>query len=115
MGLIDKGSWKAFDSRDATQTPTHTQPRLSAALPTCAPGWACFFRLPSPSPLARGLAAMEKHRLQNDTILTDDAVAELLAKEASDASIKYSSLGLEAFRSAKYAFSAPLTVTLEPR
>ncbi|KAK3904996.1 hypothetical protein C8A05DRAFT_31205 [Staphylotrichum tortipilum] len=44
---------------------------------------------------------MEKHRLPNDTILTDDAVAELLAKEASDASIKYSSLGLEAFRSAK--------------
>jgi hypothetical protein len=50
---------------------------------------------------------MEKHRLQNDTILTDDAVAQLLAKEASDASIKHSSLGLEAFRSAKYGFPLP--------
>jgi hypothetical protein len=32
-------------------------------------------------------------------MLTDDAVAELLAKEASDASVKYSAMGLEAFRS----------------
>jgi len=39
----------------------------------------------------------------NDTILTDDYVADLLAKEANDASIKYSSMGLEAFRSTKYA------------
>lgn len=45
---------------------------------------------------------MDKRRLQNDTMLTDDAVAELLAKEATDASIKYSSMGLEAFRSVKY-------------
>jgi hypothetical protein len=44
---------------------------------------------------------MDKRRLQNDTMLTDDAVAELLAKEATDASLKYSSLGLEAFRSVK--------------
>jgi hypothetical protein len=44
---------------------------------------------------------MDEHRLQNDTILTDDAVAELLAKEASSASVKYSTLGLEAFRSVK--------------
>jgi hypothetical protein len=34
-------------------------------------------------------------------MLTDDAVAEMLAKEASDASVKYSSMGLEAFRSSK--------------
>ncbi|KXX82622.1 hypothetical protein MMYC01_200818 [Madurella mycetomatis] len=34
-------------------------------------------------------------------ILTDDAVAALLAKEASDASIKYSSMGLSAFTSTK--------------
>jgi hypothetical protein len=40
--------------------------------------------------------------MSNDTILTDDYVAQVLAKEASDASIKYSSMGLEAFRSIKY-------------
>ncbi|KAM7208963.1 hypothetical protein V8F20_000841 [Naviculisporaceae sp. PSN 640] len=39
--------------------------------------------------------------MSNDTILTDDAVAELLAKEASEASIKYSSMGLDAFKSQK--------------
>ncbi|KAK1758403.1 hypothetical protein QBC47DRAFT_358259 [Echria macrotheca] len=44
--------------------------------------------------------------MSNDTILTDDYVADLLAKEASDASIKYSSMGLEAFRSAKPANKA---------
>lgn len=40
--------------------------------------------------------------MANDTMLTDDYVAEMMAKEANDASIKYSSMGLEAFRSAKY-------------
>ena len=40
--------------------------------------------------------------MANDTMITDDYVAELLAKEASEASIKYSSMGLEAFRSTKY-------------
>jgi len=40
--------------------------------------------------------------MSSDTILTDDYVAGLLAKEAGDASIKYSSVGLEAFRSGKY-------------
>ncbi|KAL2020205.1 hypothetical protein VTK56DRAFT_8631 [Thermocarpiscus australiensis] len=45
---------------------------------------------------------MDRHRMQqHNSILTDDAVAELLAKEASEASIKYSSVGLEAFRSTK--------------
>ncbi|KAK4125075.1 hypothetical protein N657DRAFT_643885 [Parathielavia appendiculata] len=44
---------------------------------------------------------MDKHRFEHGTILTDDAVAELLAKEASDASIRYSSMGLEAFKSTK--------------
>jgi hypothetical protein len=33
----------------------------------------------------------------NDTMLTDDAVAEILAKEAREASAKYSAIGLEAF------------------
>ena len=40
--------------------------------------------------------------MANDTMLTDDYVAELMTKEAKDASIKYSSMGLDAFRSAKY-------------
>ncbi|KAK0633682.1 hypothetical protein B0T14DRAFT_419764 [Immersiella caudata] len=44
--------------------------------------------------------------MSNDKILTDDYVAGVLAKEASDASIKYSSMGLEAFRSAKPANKA---------
>ncbi|KAK4649605.1 uncharacterized protein QC761_120450 [Podospora bellae-mahoneyi] len=44
--------------------------------------------------------------MANDTLLTDDYVAGLLAKEASDASIKYSSVGLEAFRSSKPANKA---------
>ena len=34
-------------------------------------------------------------------LLTDDYVAELLAKEASDCSLKYSALGLDAFKSDK--------------
>lgn len=42
------------------------------------------------------LDGMDAHRM-----LTDDAVAELLAKEASEASIKYSSMGLAAFTSSK--------------
>jgi len=40
--------------------------------------------------------------MAHDKMLTDDYVADLLAKEASDASIKYSAVGLEAFRSTKY-------------
>ncbi|KAK0656309.1 hypothetical protein B0T16DRAFT_399052 [Cercophora newfieldiana] len=44
--------------------------------------------------------------MSNDTILTDDFVAGILAKEANDASIRYSSIGLEAFRSAKPANKA---------
>lgn len=35
--------------------------------------------------------------MPNDDILTDDYVAGLLAKEASDCSIKYSAMGMEAF------------------
>ncbi|KAK4177524.1 hypothetical protein QBC36DRAFT_326848 [Triangularia setosa] len=42
----------------------------------------------------------------NDTLLTDDYVAGLLSKEANEASIKYSSVGLEAFRSSKPANKA---------
>lgn len=46
---------------------------------------------------------MEQLRSQQyDTLLTDDAVAEILAKEATEASIKYSSMGLDAFKSTKY-------------
>jgi hypothetical protein len=39
--------------------------------------------------------------MEDDDILTDDYVAEMLAKEAKDCSIKYSSMGLEAYRSSK--------------
>jgi hypothetical protein len=45
--------------------------------------------------------------MSNDTILTDDYVAGILAEEANDASIKYSSMGLEAFRSAKCVIESP--------
>jgi hypothetical protein len=38
----------------------------------------------------------------NDEILTDDYVAELLAKDAKDSAIKYSSMGLDAFKQSKY-------------
>ncbi|KAH6855252.1 hypothetical protein B0I37DRAFT_52211 [Chaetomium sp. MPI-CAGE-AT-0009] len=49
---------------------------------------------------------MEARGLNHDTLLTDDAVAELMAKEANDTAIKYSSMGLEAFRSTKPANKA---------
>ena len=55
---------------------------------------------------------MDRHKLQHHTMLTDDAVAELLAKEASDASIKYSSVGLDAFKSTKYAHPDPAQLRL---
>jgi hypothetical protein len=58
-------------------------PSLTAAIPESAP----------PFVLASTMA--------NDTFLTDDFVAELMAREAKDASIKYSTMGLEAFRSSK--------------
>lgn len=35
--------------------------------------------------------------MTNQDMLTDDYVAELMAKEANDCSLKYSSIGLEAF------------------
>jgi hypothetical protein len=40
--------------------------------------------------------------MANDEILTDDYVAELLAKDAKDSAIKYSSMGLDAFKQSKY-------------
>ncbi|KAH7316460.1 hypothetical protein B0I35DRAFT_254058 [Stachybotrys elegans] len=39
--------------------------------------------------------------MSHDHILSDDYVAELLAKEATDCSLKYSAMGLEAFQSTK--------------
>ncbi|KAJ0269179.1 hypothetical protein Brms1b_012650 [Colletotrichum noveboracense] len=45
--------------------------------------------------------------MTNDTVLTDDYVAELLAKEANDCSLKYSSMGMEAFRSDKKPANMP--------
>ncbi|EXA40572.1 hypothetical protein FOVG_09359 [Fusarium oxysporum f. sp. pisi HDV247] len=38
---------------------------------------------------------------KNDEILTDDYVADLLAQEASDCSLKYSAMGMEAYRTNK--------------
>lgn len=35
--------------------------------------------------------------MANQEVLTDDYVAELLAKDARESSIRYSALGLEAF------------------
>ncbi|KAJ8121071.1 hypothetical protein ONZ43_g2386 [Nemania bipapillata] len=43
----------------------------------------------------------------SNEILTDDYVAELLAKEASDCSLKYSSMGLDAFTSKKRPANQP--------
>lgn len=39
--------------------------------------------------------------MSNDDILTDEYVADLLAKDAKDCSLKYSAMGMEAFRSDK--------------
>lgn len=39
--------------------------------------------------------------MANDELLTDDYVAGLLANEANDCSLKYSALGMDAFRSNK--------------
>ncbi|KAK0703053.1 hypothetical protein B0T26DRAFT_744176 [Lasiosphaeria miniovina] len=44
--------------------------------------------------------------MSNDTLLTDEYVADILAKEASDASVRYSAMGLEALRSSKPANKA---------
>jgi hypothetical protein len=38
---------------------------------------------------------------KNDELLTDDYVADLLAQEASDCSLKYSAMGMEAYRTDK--------------
>ncbi|KAK2067411.1 hypothetical protein P8C59_001156 [Phyllachora maydis] len=39
--------------------------------------------------------------MSNETVLSDEYVAELMALEAQDCSVKYSTMGLEAFRSSK--------------
>ncbi|KAG6019433.1 hypothetical protein E4U19_007220 [Claviceps sp. Clav32 group G5] len=39
--------------------------------------------------------------MSNNELLTDDYVAELLAKDAKDCSLKYSAMGMEAFRETK--------------
>lgn len=39
--------------------------------------------------------------MSNNDILTDEYVADLLAKDAKDCSLKYSAMGMEAFRSDK--------------
>jgi hypothetical protein len=45
--------------------------------------------------------------MSNDEILTDDYVAGLLAQEANDSSLKYSAMGMEAYRTdKKYDFGS---------
>jgi hypothetical protein len=39
--------------------------------------------------------------MADDTLLSDDFVADLLAKEAQDCSLKYSTMGLEAYRATR--------------
>lgn len=39
--------------------------------------------------------------MPNDELLTDEYVAELLAKEAADSALKYSSMGMESSRTDK--------------
>lgn len=45
--------------------------------------------------------------MPNDELLTDDYVAGLLAKEAADQSLKYSSMGMDAFKSNKKPANMP--------
>ncbi|RFU76921.1 pre-mrna-splicing factor 38b [Trichoderma arundinaceum] len=45
--------------------------------------------------------------MSNDELLTDDYVADLLAKEANDCSLKYSAMGLEAFNTKYKPSNAP--------
>jgi hypothetical protein len=39
--------------------------------------------------------------MTNDDLLTDEFVADMLAKEAQDCSLKFSAMGMEAYRSNK--------------
>ena len=39
--------------------------------------------------------------MSNDELLTDEHVAELLAKDAQDCSLKFSTMGMQAYRSDK--------------
>lgn len=39
--------------------------------------------------------------MPDDELLTDDYVADLLAKDAQDCSLKYSTMGMEAYESNK--------------
>lgn len=42
----------------------------------------------------------------NDNLLTDDYVADLLAQEAKDCSLKYSTMGMEAYTSSSSSSSS---------
>lgn len=64
--------------------------------PLCAPGAAGLARF---AVLVYCLA--DDLEMSNNELLTDDYVAELLAQDAKDCSLKYSAMGMEAFREAK--------------
>lgn len=46
-------------------------------------------------------SATELADMPNDELLTDEHVAELLAKDAQDCSLKFSTMGMQAYRSDK--------------
>jgi hypothetical protein len=50
---------------------------------------------------ARLLTGQLLSAMSNDEILTDDYVAGLLAKDAQDCSLKYSAMGMEAYKTSK--------------
>lgn len=49
--------------------------------------------------------------MPNDELLTDEHVAELLAKDAQDCSVKFSTMGMQAYRSDKKYVSPTYTHT----
>ena len=52
--------------------------------------------------LAHTLCFLERASMSNNNeLLTDDYVADLLAQEASDCSLKYSAMGMDAYRTNK--------------
>lgn len=55
-------------------------------------------------------------KMGNDELLTDDHVADLLAKEAKDCSLKYSTMGMEAYTSSPSSsrFAGPDTSAALP-
>jgi hypothetical protein len=62
-----------------------------------------MYYLPSfhPPKLGEFASSRALFMMSNHHLLTDDYVADLLAKEAKDCSLKYSAMGMEAFNTGK--------------